>query len=360
MIPARLLRTSTCLFLLAIATTEARAGEGTIVRETVHGLSLEANPARESADRWVSIYLPASYEKATKKRYPVLYLLHGIGDTDETWMDRKGAYANIKDILDRGIAAGHFGEMIVVMPHQKTAWYGSFYTNSEWTGNWEDFTVKDLVAAIDGKYRTLARASSRGIAGHSMGGYGAIKLGMKHPDVFSVVYGMNPAALGWSGDLSIDNLAFASVQKMTTREQTLEGNSPYPAGIICLAQAFSPNRNGGPFHVDFPFSVVEGKLQPAEPAFGKWEDNMPLNMVKRYRKNLERLRGLRFDSGWDDEFSHIVLTTRQLSRTLTSYGIEHRFEEYNGDHRNRLNGRTGRLYTAVLPYFWLMLEADNQ
>jgi enterochelin esterase-like enzyme len=355
----RQLTPAACLLLLVAAMPGLRADEGKIVRETIHGPSLEKNPAGESADRWVSVYLPPGYEKAPKKRYPALYLLHGIGDTDEMWMDRKGPYANIKDLMDRGIAEGRFGEMLVVMPDERTQWFGSFYTNSAWTGNWEDFTAKDLVKAIDDKYRTLARAASRGIAGHSMGGYGAITLGMKHPEIFSVVYGMNPALLGWGGDVSIENPAFASVLKMTTREQVIDGGT-YPAAFVCVAQAFSPNPKKPPFHVDFPFALEGGKLQPAEPAFGKWEANMPVYMVKRYRDNLLKLRGLRFDSGWDDEYSHIVLTTRQLSRTLTSQGIDHIFEEYNGDHRNRLRGRTGRLYLAVLPYFGLLLDADDK
>jgi S-formylglutathione hydrolase len=357
MLNLRCFATAACLVLLA-APAGARAEEGKIIREMIHGPSLEQNPAGESADRWVSVYLPPSYEKATKKRYPVLYLLHGIGDTDEMWMERKEPYANIKDLMDRGIAEGRFGEMIVVMPDERTTWFGSFYTNSVLTGKWEDFTAQDLVAAIDGKYRTLARAASRGITGHSMGGHGAIKLGMKHPEVFSVVYGLNPAVLGWGGDLGLDNPACKSLLKMTTREQVIDGGT-YPAAIVCVAQAFSPNPKAPPFHVDFPFALVDGKIRPAEPAFSKWEENMPLCMVKHYHANLLKLRGLRFDSGWDDEYSHIVLTTRQLSRTLTSQGIEHIFEEYNGDHRNRLRGRTGRLYTAVLPYFGLLLETDD-
>jgi enterochelin esterase-like enzyme len=140
--------------------------------------------------------------------------------------------------MDQGIAEGRFGEMIVVMPDERTRWFGSFYTNSALTGNWEDFTAGDLVDYVDGHYRTLARASSRGIAGHSMGGYGAIRLGMKHPEVFSVVYALNPAVLGWAKDLSTGN-----------------------------------------------------------PAFAKSEENFPLNLVKRYRANLLKLRGLRLDTG---------------------------------------------------------------
>jgi S-formylglutathione hydrolase FrmB len=354
----RLFAAIACFFLLVLSAPPVLAEGSRVVREKIHGPSLENNPAGESPDRWVTVYLPPSYATAFAKRYPVIYLLHGIGDTEVIWTERKGAYATIKDVMDRGIAAGRFGEMIVVMPDERTHWFGSFYTNSALTGNWEDFTAKDLVDAVDGKYRTLARASGRGIAGHSMGGHGAIKLGMKHPDVFSVVYGMNPAVLGWGGDVSPDNPAFASVHKMTTREQVFEAGI-YPAAIVCVARAFSPNLKRPPFHVDLPFESVDGKLRPAEPAFSKWEANMPLNMVKRYQDNLRKLRGLRFDSGRDDEYSHIVHTARQLSRTLTNYGIDHVFEEYNGDHRNRMWGRTGRLHTAVLPYFWLLLGATD-
>ena len=184
------------------------AQEGRLVREKVHGKSLEKTLTGEAADRNVSIYLPPSYDTSPVKRYPVLYLLHGITDTDETWTKpwaKDDPWSSLPGVMNRGIAEKRFGEIIVVMPDEKTNWGGSFYTNSVVTGNWEDFTVRDLVSYIDGKYRTLARTSSRGIAGHSMGGYGAIKLGMKYPEVYSVVYGINPAVLGWGQDLSPEN-----------------------------------------------------------------------------------------------------------------------------------------------------------
>ncbi|MCI0606844.1 hypothetical protein L0156_27995 [bacterium] len=79
-------------------------------------------------------------------------------------------------------------------------------------------------------------------------------------------------------------------------------------------------------------------------------------MVRKYKENLLKLRGLRFDSGYENEFSHIPAGCRMLSHELTILGIDHVFEEYNGDHRNRMWGRRGRLYTEVFPYFWLWLE----
>ena len=354
-----------CLAILfALASTSAAfAQDGRLIREKIHAASLEKNVTGESADRSVSIYLPLGYEASPFKRYPVIYLLHGIGDTDETWINpwtKGAAWQSVPDVMNRGIAEKRFGEMIVVMPDARTNWGGSFYTNSSATGNWEDFIVKDLVNYIDARYRTLARPESRGIAGHSMGGYGAIKLGMKHPEVYSVVYGINPALLGWGEDVSADNPAFDFLltKQPKTAEEAVQGGF-YALGIIVVAQAFSPNPKRAGTFADLPFERIEGKIQKTEPAYSQWTDNMPLYMVERYAANLKKLRGLKFDSGYEDEFKHIPPTSRALSAALTKNGVNHVFEEYNGDHRNRMMGRTGRLANEVLPYFWMLLDSNQ-
>jgi len=213
-----------------------------------------------------------------------------------------------------------------------------------------------LVNYIDGKYRTNAKAENRGVLGHSMGGYGAMTLAMKHPEVFSVAYGMNPALIDWGGDLTIENPSFSNVLKAKSSDDLLKDKNIYDIGVLTVAQAFSPNPNKPPFYADFPFKMVAGKLQPDETAFKKWRENSPIRMVGQYRSNLKKLRGLRFDSGSEDEFKFIPVNCRVFSSELTNYGIEHTFEEYNGDHRNRMWGRRGRLFSEILPYFWEMLR----
>lgn len=358
-----LVRFSAFVLLAFLTTPVVLSQNGRLVRETLHSRSLEKTVTGESADRNVAVYLPPSYDQKVSERYPVIYLLHGIGDTEEEWTNNwsgnKEGYGTIPDLMDKGISEGRFGEMIVVMPDERTKAFGSFYVNSIVTGNWEDFTAKDLVNYIDKKYRTIPEAKSRGIAGHSMGGYGAITLGMKHPGVFSVVYGLNPAVIGWSKDLTIENPAFRNVLTGKSVDELLQ-KGIYSVAVVTLAQALSPNPNRPPFFADFPFADAGGKLQPAEPAFSLWQENFPVNMVKKYRTNLAKLRGLRFDSGYEDEYLFIPQNCRALSAELTGNGIEHIFEEYNGDHRNRLHGRTGRIYTEVLPYFWLLLEPQNR
>ncbi|MCI0606843.1 esterase family protein [bacterium] len=256
-------------FFFFVVVENAFTEEGRIVREILHSVSLEKTVTQESPDRSISIYLPPGYDKSPSQRFPVVYLLHGIGDTDEEWTrssDRNDPMDTIQGLMNQGIAEGKFGQMIVVMPDEKTNWLGSMYTNSLVTGNWEDFTTRDLVRYIDQKYRTIARTESRGLAGHSMGGYAAIKLGMKHPNVYSVVYGMNPAALGWAGDLSIGNTAFAFILKAKSFDdlssEMSKGNLMV-GGIVAVALAFSPNPERRPFLADFPFELVNGKLRPS-------------------------------------------------------------------------------------------------
>ena len=332
---------------------------GRLLVETLHSPSLENTVTGEDPERTVAVYLPPSYDTSPEKRYPMLLLLHGIEDTEtewtRAWYDTEDPWGTLERLMNRGVAAGRLQEMIVVMPDQKTKAGGSMYSNSSVTGRWEDFTVSDLVRWADGRFRTLARAESRGITGHSMGGYGAIMLGMKRPDVFSVVYAMNPALLGWAGDLSLGNPAFRTV---LDRRGWDDFEHFYEAALVCVAQAFSPNPERGPFYVDFPFKVEGGELVPDGDAFASWEARMPIHIAELYRENLLQLRGLRFDSGTEDEFTHIPVTSRQLSRVLTELEVPHIFEEYNGDHRNRMWGRTGRLYTEVLPWFSLLLESD--
>lgn len=353
------------LFILSVSTfvTGQDKKAGRLVRDIVHGRSLENAVTGDSADRNVSVYLPPSYDTATTKRYPSIYLLHGITDTDETWIKpwkkNDDGYATIQDVMNKGIAEGKFGEMIIVMPNENTKSFGSFYVNSSVTGNWEDFTTKELVSYIDGKYRTIAKPEGRGIAGHSMGGYGALTLGMKNPAVYSVVYAMNPAIMGWAADFTPESPSFANILKVKTVDDLMKTGDLYTMAMVTLGQAFSPNPNNPPFYADFPFAIVDGKLQPVSTTYAKWEAKFPVNMVKENKPNLSKLRGVRFDSGYDDEFKFIPVNSRLLSAELTRNAVDHIFEEYNGDHRNRMWSRTGRLYNEVLPYFWLLLDSNK-
>jgi S-formylglutathione hydrolase FrmB len=166
--------------------------EGTLERIQVHGTSLEGNLEGDSPERCVSVYLPPGYHASPDRRYPVVYILHGYTDDDQHWFGWAEHFVNVPAAMEKSLSVGTSQEMILVMPSAYTLYQGSMYSSSITTGDWETFVAEDLVAYIDSHYRTLARRESRGLAGHSMGGYGAIRIGMKRPDVFSADYVMSP------------------------------------------------------------------------------------------------------------------------------------------------------------------------
>ncbi|MEM7086248.1 MAG: alpha/beta fold hydrolase [Bacteroidota bacterium] len=334
--------------------------KGELVREIVHSKYLENTVTKESPDRYVSIYLPPSYRKSEGKRYPVLYLLHGIAGTDKNWTIpwSNNSLATISEIMDHGISSGKFGEMIVVMPDQKTNWFGSFYTNSSVTGQWEDFTTEELVNYIDTKYRTLDKPQSRGIAGHSMGGYGALMLAMKHPDVFSATYGLSSALIDFDGGFSINSDAHKNAVDARSFAELSKDNDLHTMAIVTISQAFSPNPHNPPFYADLPMKKVDGKMVINPDGYNRWIEKSPIRLVKKYQDNLKRLSAIALDAGDKDEFPIVVLNSRAYSNELKKYNIDHIYDEYSGNHRDGLWGASGRIYNNVLPFFWEILERN--
>ena len=332
----------------------AVVGRGAIVEEVVPGPALAGNLVGDPARRPALVYLPPGYAEDDSRRYPVVYLLHGFQGSHKQWM-AGGEEWNIRDAMDRLIAAGKVREMMLVMPDARNKYDGSFYTNSPTTGNWEDFIAGDLVAFVDKKYRTNAGASSRGIAGHSMGGYGAIRLAMKHPETFGAVYGLSAACLGWGGDLSTDNADWdkALGYRDFADLEPGKGGAYVAQAFVALAAAWSPNPRKPPLFVDFPVTGLGRERKRREDVCARWSANMPVAMVDQYRSNLARLRGVAFDVGRRDEFPHILLTNRELSEALRRNGIWHAFEEHDGDHNNRA---AERVEGKVLPFFSRVLK----
>lgn len=320
--------------------------------------SLAGNLLGDPATQHVMVYLPPSYRTQTAKRYPTLYLLHGYTGRPDDWF--KGGYQgmNLQAEMDSLIAKGTAAEMIVVVPNGRNAYLGSFYTNSVVAGNWEDYIYRDLVNYVDKKYRTLAKPASRGIAGHSMGGYGAFMLGMKHPDIFGAVYALSPCCMGMEGDLSIENAVWPKAAKVTSRDiftkEPASFDDFFSVVMIAISAAFSPNKDRAPMYVDHPFIEGPGRMVRNEPAYSNYRSKMPLYLIEQYRGNLMKLRGIAMDVGEFEEFSHIRRATPMVSNELAKRDIPHTFEIYkDGDHGNKIKER---LSTKVVPFFTAVLE----
>jgi enterochelin esterase-like enzyme len=321
------------------AQTNQPSRAGAIERIKVHGPSLDGNLEGDAADRDVTVYLPPSYATERTRRYPVLYLLHGYGGTDSTWTGRLAA---LPEIADKLVAAGRIRDLIIVMPNAFSLHKGSMYSSSVTTGDWESYIAQDLVSYIDRHYRTIPDRLSRGLAGHSMGGYGALRIGMKRPEVFSSLYLLSACCLNPQTSPRPD--AIAASEAIRTREDAVEaakGRGFGPSLNLALAAAWSPNPTNPPLYLDLP--IKDGKVQPD--VLAKWAANAPLVMIDQYIPGLKRHRAIAIDIGTADS---LLPPNQELDRVLTRLGVVHTYEEYEGDHTNRI---ADRLEKAVLPFF---------
>jgi S-formylglutathione hydrolase FrmB len=259
---------------------------------------------------------------------------------------------DISLVMDSLVRRGAAREMIIVMPNGKNRYLGAFYLNSATNGRWEDYITRDLIGHVDTTYRTMRTAASRGIAGHSMGGFGAIMLATRHPDLFGAAYALSPCCLGMVADLSASDSAWYRLAEYKNWEDLVERAGEkkdfMPIGFVALAAAISPNPRAAPWKADLPVVVRGGRLQPVPSALDKWRAMLPLSNVKASRAALLRLKGLALDVGVRDEFSHITRGTVLFSDSLAFYKVPHTLEVYEGDHRDRIRER---VTTRVLPFF---------
>ena len=275
--------------------------------------------------------------KGSKRRYPVVYLLHGYTGTDLGYFGEAGR--QLHRIAERVYQSGAAREMILVMPNAMNAYGGSMYSNSVTAGNWEGYIAEDLVAYMDRNYRTLATRESRGLAGHSMGGYGTMRIGMKRPDVFAAIYALSSCCLN----------------EGTVRPP--RGGGPSPAESITQHRrgAGQPRRAG---HAGARRGVGAEPRQPAAlsrpadqerrgAAGGRGEVGGELagGDARSIRVNLKTLKAIALDIGLQD---NLITSNQVFVEALTRFGVAHTFETYEGDHGNRI---PQRLEEKVLPFF---------
>jgi S-formylglutathione hydrolase FrmB len=224
------------------------------------------------------VLLPPSYETAKLKRYPVLYYLHGLGDNQQMFLHAVGLNL-IQDLSERG----RIGEFLIVTPQGDT----SFYINSRGgRDGYEDFLLREFFPAIQRRYRVARGRKSRGIAGLSMGGYGALHLAFRHPQLFVSVSASSAALLEKLPAITVQNAPQAAVRRIL----------------------------GGAFGT------------PPDPAF--WERESPLTLARTFRP-----AGLKidFDCGTEDNYGFDA-GARALDKILTRRHIPHEFHLYPGRH----------------------------
>jgi len=304
----------------------------TVEHIKIHGEALDGNLEGDAVDRDAIVFLPPSYKTKKRRRYPVVYALHGYSIGAEQWSHEIHVPQTIEGAFAQGAK-----EMILVLPDSKTLHNGSMYSSSVTTGDFEKYIAHDVVAYIDAHYRTLPDRKSRGLVGHSMGGYGAARIGMKHPDVFGSLYIMSPCCLSVR---PVNTELAKTLEAVKTPDDSAK--LPFFARAqLASAAAWSPDPKNPPLYLDLP--VKDGVPQPDIEA--KWAANAPLAFVDQYIGNLKQYRAIAMDVGDQDG---LRVDAGKLHDVFDKYGIANSFEIYPGTHTSAV---ADRFQNHVLPFF---------
>lgn len=318
----------------------------------VPGVKLAGNAAGDPSERYVPVYLPPSYDGI--KRFPVIYLLSGFASTGTSFMNYSFGRPTIPEMADQLIASGRMRECVLVMPDCMTRYGGSQYVDSAATGPYETYLVDELIPCIDSTFATMPEREHRAIAGKSSGGFGALRLAMKHPECFG-------AAACHSGDMNFE-LCYKPSFPLAARVLERYGGS-IPAfmdayasalkkprhefvllDIIAMAAAYSPESGkSAPENMRLPFDPFTCEI--IDDVWTKWVSFDPLAMLdlESHREALRSLSLLYLDCGSLDEYN-LQFGHRQFSAKAKKFGITHRYEEFADSHSD-----TSYRYAVSLP-----------
>jgi enterochelin esterase-like enzyme len=230
--------------------------------------------------------------------------------------------------------------MIVVLPDSKTVHNGSMYSSSVTTGDFEQYIARDVVQYIDSHYRTIPKRTSRGLVGHSMGGYGASRIGMKHSNVFGSLYIMSPCCMAPRGAGPSNPAMDKALEAVKSPADSATLNFGLRAQLASAA-AWSPNPKNPPLYIDLPSK--DGV--PQQNVLNRWIANAPLVLVHQYIGNLRQYRGIAIDVGDQDG---LRAGAKELHDILDTYGIANSFEIYPGTHTSAV---AVRFQNFVMPFF---------
>ncbi len=319
--------------LAAIAAVPATAQEQARLNWVeVHSPHIEGNLEGNSAERKVLVVTPPGYDQNSGKRYPVVYYLHGYWAPVEAQQEGFKLHEAVQAAAEAG------NDVIMVMPDGFSKLRGGFYSSSPTVGDYERFVADDLVDWVDSNYRTIPERASRGLAGHSMGGYGTIRIAMKHPETFSSIYMMSACCLD---PMPITAEQARQVEAMTP-EQVAAAQFGELAAVSTLA-TWSPDPTDDGFLKVYTGLKEDGTLDPL--VNYRLAANSPLVLLPQYLSALNSLEAFAMDIG-DKDF--LLEGNRLFREELDKFGVKYEFELYEGDHGNRI---AERIRTEVLPFF---------
>ena len=328
-----------CALAAAFAAPAAAQDAAKVNWTSFHSPALEGNLEGNDPQRGVYVITPPGYDEHPERRYPVVYFLHGY------WAAAPAQQEGFR--LDEAVDAAHAAgnDVIMVMPEGYSRLRGGFYSSGPTVGDYESMVARDLVGWVDGNYRTIADPASRGLAGHSMGGYGTIRIAMKNPGIFSSIYMMSACCLP---PMELTPESAAAIEAMTPESIANAGFGEL-AGLSTLATWSPDPQDQSTLKVDTGLRA-DGTLDPL--VNQRLAANSPLVLLPQYLPALNGLEAFAMDIG-DKDF--LLEGNAQFRAELDRFGVKYEFELYEGDHGNRI---AERIRTELLPFFGNHLDRE--
>lgn len=316
--------------------------KGRLLVDRIGSVALKGNFLGDPHVRDLVVYLPPGYGEERRRRYPTLTYLPGYTGTALAVVGHNPWRENLAERLDRLIDDGSAEPAILVVVDPFTRYGGSQYVDSAGTGRYERYVARELVGYVDAKFATLADRRHRAIFGKSSGGFGALWLGSRHPDLFAHVWS-HSGDVGWETSFAREFASCASrlqkyggrfsrfLQEFDKTPVRKRGELPHDLVMMAgMSSCYSPNVRS-PLGFDLPFD--ERTAEVAGVVWRRWLAFDPLTWAGRRASALRSLSTFAFDCGRADEF-FLHLGSRILSRELKRLGVRHRYEEHGFGHMN--------------------------
>jgi S-formylglutathione hydrolase FrmB len=324
---------------------------------TVDSAALRGNLLGDPTARDVAVYLPRGYD-ASDAHYPLFVDLVGFTGSGPKHVGWQAFQENVPQRVDRLVAAGRMGPVIVAFPDCFTSLGGNQYVDSAALGRWEGFLLEEMVPRLEAAFRLRRGAAHRAVFGKSSGGYGALVQGLRHGEHWGAV-------ACHSGDMGFDNLyrrdfpptldelakhggEVAAFLEHLRGADKIRGGEMHALMILAMAASYDPAPEA-PAGVRLPVDPRTAELDTER--WRRWLEHDPLTLVEREacRDSLRRLRGLYLDCGRRDQY-FLHYGARAFVRRLERAGIPHRYEEFDDDHSGidyRMDVSLPFLYEAV-------------
>lgn len=365
-----------------MALKRPQGSSGTLVVLEHVSKILRNNPLGDPHTRKLAVWLPPQYDGSGNRRFPVLYDLVGFTGTGLSHVNWKPFGDNVPERVARLIREQKMGPVIIAFPDCFTALGGNQYVNSSAIGDYADYLTREIIPCVDREFLTLASREHRGCFGKSSGGYGAMIHGMRYSKYWGAIASHSGDAYfdfvywhDWPNTLNelakhrarkrkpgaydarreferpglaqgLDDGRIKRFLAHVWKKEKLSSAEGHCIMNLCMAATYDPDPKA-PLGFRVPFNLESGEV--IADRWCTWRRNDPINLVARYRANLESLRGIFIDCGWRDQY-HIHYGARILSRRLAQYGVRHTYEEFDDNHSDidyRMDVSLPFLYRAL-------------